>query len=445
MHHPASASISSLDSISDDDATVCQSGCSSPDTPSSSAPQSSSSSVKSLSHAVEKRSSLKSSLKTSKSATSLAVRFSVPEPLPAMPRRQPNAPLSPPRSAKGSRQYPSNNSSDYSTGPPRASMQKRLSTPAPISRKPPSSLSNDSRTWSAPAPRKTSRVSSIQSFASAPAVLQATPSPSQPPSQYNPLEHHLPCLTPGCKNHYTDSLLGPTFYSPQQPYQLVRKRGLCPSHANKDLKLGNHKVKCTWESMRQNAGRKTLGLIAAEFEIFVQREREGRAIESERMHGWQRQRLLNSSLPSKNKQNVWGEDWDWRYSPRPCTKKGCGKQWYSPFDNKLYMFYTCTRPSGLVPLSTMCPACARADVESTEERIGARRREIGATTGPEWDEWLAQILKDREMEVEFWEQAQERVIQEKMGSAPMMIRPESEKGNAVKEKRKKKLDVCVVM
>ena len=93
----------------------------------------------------------------------------------------------------------------------------------------------------------------------------------------------------------------------------------------------------------------------------------------------------------------------------------------------------------------MCPACARADVESTEERIGARRREIGATTGPEWDEWLAQILKDREMEVEFWEQAQERVIQEKMGSAPMMIRPESEKGNAVKEKRKKKLDVCVVM
>ncbi|KAJ4294379.1 hypothetical protein N0V90_008069 [Kalmusia sp. IMI 367209] len=466
MRHHLPESISSLESADSDDASVGHFSDSLPTTPPSTAPQSSSSSVKSASHVSEvkeKRSPLKSSLKTSKSATSLAVRFSDPEPPPAMPQLELDAyPTwckdgSP--SPKRSSYLGPRASLDIPARPPaRMRIHKRLSAPAPISRKesksfiapplPPSP--SDSRIYSLPVGRHpSSRVTSFQSVASAPAVLQSPPSPSQPPSQYNPLQHYVPCLAPNCKTHYTTFLLGLTFYSPQQPYQLIRKRGLCPFHAHQDLKLTNERVKSTWESMRQNCGRKTLGAIAAEFEVFVQQKREERTEESQRMEGWQKQRVLGSSsapaTKGKEKEKSWEEEWDWRFSPRPCTKKGCGKSWYSPFDNRLYLFYTTPRPSGFVPLSTLCPSCAKEDVEGVEERIEERRRDVGGVVGPEWEEWCAQVARDREMEVEFWEGAQERVVKEKMASSPIVSPEQSKSNNVIKEKKSRKRDICIVM
>ncbi|KAL1612439.1 hypothetical protein SLS60_000666 [Paraconiothyrium brasiliense] len=306
----------------------------------------------------------------------------------------------------------------------------------------------DSRIYSHLVGRSDHRVTSFQSVASAPTVLQFPATPSDPPSQYNPLQHYLPCLAPDCRNHYTTLLLGPTFYFLQSPYQLIRKRGLCPFHAQQDLKLANQRAKSTYECMRQNCGRKTLGAIAAEFEVYLRQVREERAEESKRMKVWQKQRVLPSALSGATKEKkggeTWGEEWDWRFSPRPCTKKGCEGDWYSPFDNRLYLFYTTPRPSGLVPLRTMCPSCAKDDVQTAEERIEGRRRDVGGLAGPEWGEWYVQVAKDRLMEIGFWENAQERIVREEMGKKPAA---EVQPKKTVKEKSKRltKLGVCVVM
>ncbi|PVH93891.1 hypothetical protein DM02DRAFT_483307, partial [Periconia macrospinosa] len=263
---------------------------------------------------------------------------------------------------------------------------------------------------------------SYQSTASAPAVLYSDPtppSPSQPPSQYNPLEHYVPCLAPSCNKHYTSSLLGPTFYLPQQPHQLVRKKAFCVKCANQELRLANHKVKQTFESMRQNAGRKTLGQIAVEFELWKEQFHQDRALEAKALIASQKKKVLKiagsinnqkektpaTPAPTNNDKN--DESWDWRYTPRPCTRKDCKSQWYSPFDNKLYFLYHTSRPSGLIPLPTLCPRCAKTDVEAAEERMEGRKNE-----GTMWEQWCEEVRRDREMEVEFWEKAQERLVRE---------------------------------
>lgn len=220
-------------------------------------------------------------------------------------------------------------------------------------------------------------------------------------------------------------------------------------HAHQDLKLANNRAKSTYESLRQNCGRKTLGAIAAEFEMFLQQLREERVEESQRMKIWQRQRVLPSAsgtpTAGKGREKSWEEEWDWRFSPRPCTKKGCESPCYSPFDNRLYLFYTTPRPSDLLPLSTLCPSCAKEDVESAEERIDSRMRDAGGVVGPEWEEWCEQVRRDREMEVEFWEGTQERMVREAMALAPILA-PQTEKTIVKKKSRKLgKLDVCVVM
>ncbi|KAF2441672.1 hypothetical protein P171DRAFT_76378 [Karstenula rhodostoma CBS 690.94] len=495
-------SISSLGSGSTDDAPARQPNDSLSTTPASTAPQSSSTSVKSGFHTSsdkEKGSSPKSSLKTSKSTGSLPrVRFSVPEPPPALPYtaasvnsthyttlnfRKFDVPVHNTSSSimpglelnallpqfdnvsiSLGCQTPSRTSLDLPVrSPAKARDYKRLSAPAPISRResrmsnapplPPST--HETRSNSRSVRRYNPRVTSFQSVASAasaPAALQYPPTPSVPPSQYNPLQNYVPCLAPNCSNHYTAHLLGPTYYCLQPPYQLIRKRGLCPLHAHQDLMLANQRVKSTYESMRQNCGRKTLGTIAAEFEVFVQQVREERAEESKRMKTWQGQRILPSAPSAgvkgkegKEKEKVWEEEWDWRYSPRPCTRKGCEEGWYSPFDNRLYLFYTTARPSGFFPLSTLCPSCAKYDVESAAERIEERRRDVGGVVGPEFEEWHIQMGKDRDLEVEYWENAQKRIVREEMGRYHVgAVQPQK----TVKEKKSKrltKLDVCVVM
>jgi hypothetical protein len=206
-----------------------------------------------------------------------------------------------------------------------------------------------------------------------------------------------------------------------------------------------------FEGMRQNCGRKTLGQIAAEFEVFVQQCREERAMESEELEARQMKMVLGAAKIGDAK----GKDdadafaaWDWRYTPRPCTKKGCAKLWYSPFDSRLFLFYHATRPSGLRPLTTLCPSCAREDVESAEERI--RERGVDAGKGPEWVEWCKQVEGDRRMEEEFWMHAQERVVRVKRVTAAVATEGKDAGSEKIGEnKKRKKSDrlkgVCVVM
>lgn len=486
MHRLAPSSISSLETSNGDDASpVREFNHSFLTSPASTAPQPSSLPIESKSHVSDgkdNRKSLKSSLKISKSTTTLAVRFSVPETSSAMPGLEQNVSYLPRKDIRPSQEHQDRPraSLDLQVRPPvrmrvqdqsrasldlpvrtpvRMSVYKHISTPAPISRRPsqnfttPSSPPSPSDPWlqsiiSTSPERHTSRVASFQSVASAPAVLQSlAPEPSDSSSQYNPMQHYIPCLAPNCKAHYTESLLGPTFYFRQAPYELIRSRGLCPFHAHQDLKIANQRVKSTYESMRQKCGRKTIGVIAAEFEVFVQQVREERAQESERMSEWQKQRVLSmTASKSKGKEKTWEEEWDWRFSLRQCSKKGCEHPYYSPFDSRLYLFYTTPRPSGLFPLSTLCPSCAKEDVNNAEDRIENRMRDVGGVLGPEWEEWYLQVGRDREMEVEYWESAQENLVRENLALAPMGVTDKEEKGTKQKKgKRGPKLDVCVVM
>lgn len=102
----------------------------------------------------------------------------------------------------------------------------------------------------------------------------------------------------------------------------------------------------------------------------------------------------------------------------------------------------------MLPLSTLCPPCAKEDVESAEERIEGRQRDVGGLVGPEWEEWCVQIQRDREMEVEFWEGAQERAVREKTGSVAVIAAQPEKTEKAGKKKKSKMLGkrgVCVVM
>ncbi|KAH7401633.1 hypothetical protein BKA66DRAFT_405887 [Pyrenochaeta sp. MPI-SDFR-AT-0127] len=286
-----------------------------------------------------------------------------------------------------------------------------------------------------------SRVPSYQSTISnlstqsAPAVLSNPPNVSSPPGQYSPLQNYIPCLYRTCSANYSSAHAGPTYYLSQGPYSLTRLHGYCPGHATRDLKDANAACKKEWESLRQNAGRKTLGLIAAEFEVFLEQFREDRREEDARLQRIQKRRVLGSvstaAAAQKGKaKHDNNDDWEWRYTPRHCTKNGCKSARYSPFANHLYSFYTAHRASTFLPLQTLCPSCANAEVEAFEQSIQEKWSSRCGWDDEEWDEWFSNAVRDREMEQEFWEKAQERVVKEK-GPARMTTQPEIDEKRVV--------------
>ncbi|KAF2833631.1 hypothetical protein CC86DRAFT_278824 [Ophiobolus disseminans] len=267
------------------------------------------------------------------------------------------------------------------------------------------------------------RVSSFQSVASnlsvqsAPAVLQAPPS-SSPPSQYNPLEHYIPCLHTTCKTHYSPVHGGPTYYLPQGPYTLPKHHGYCPQHASKELRETNAACKREWESLRQNAGRQTLGQIANEFDSFLHAFRQDRRAEDADLLRRQRRIVLGAAhallagAQTQQKRND-ASDWDWSYTPRHCTRSACSAAPYSPFANHLHAFYHSPRSSTFAPLLTLCPPCAKNEVEAFERYVVEK---WGSRCGWEdelWNEWFGNAVADRSAERDFWLGAQERVVRER--------------------------------
>lgn len=295
--------------------------------------------------------------------------------------------------------------------------------------------------FSTPAQGTGSRVLSYQSTISnvstqsAPPVLSTPSNTSTPPGQYNPLQNYIPCLDATCLANYTPTHTGPTYYLPQGPYSLTRLHGYCSKHAAKDLKDANAACKKEWESLRQNAGRKTLGFIAAEFEIFLEQFREDRRDVDARLRQTQKLRVLgtgSSAAATRNgkaKQDN-SNEWEWRYTPRHCTKNGCKSNRYSPFANHLYNFYNTRRPSTFFPLQTLCPSCSNAEVEAFEKLIQEKWSSRCGWDEAEWDEWFSNAVRDREMEQDFWEKAQERVVKEK-GPARLIPNLEAQTESAV--------------
>ncbi|KAF1997527.1 hypothetical protein P154DRAFT_524731 [Amniculicola lignicola CBS 123094] len=247
----------------------------------------------------------------------------------------------------------------------------------------------------------------------------APPSTDGQNSPYDPLQNHIPCLLQDCKQTFCPSLLGPTFYNPQKPYGLRRLPGLCPDHAYADLRVANAEAKTEWELRRQNAGRKAMNMIAGEFDMFLKAYEEARGEEGVRLERKMRVRVLGEvSIPSylgtadektviEKARKQAEESWDWRYVARPCTKKGCQSNWYSIFDIHLYDFYQSEKRFRLRPLATLCPTCAKRDLDMILRTIDAKYEVLDDEV---WHAWVSHIRKNRDVELAYWEKAQERVV-----------------------------------
>ncbi|KAG9190755.1 hypothetical protein G6011_08843 [Alternaria panax] len=251
---------------------------------------------------------------------------------------------------------------------------------------------------------------------SAPAVLE--PSISSPPGQYNPLEHHIPCLYPSCTLHYTPARTGSNYYLPQSPYNMSRLHGYCPRHASQDLNQINIACKREYEKLRQSAGRKTLGVIAAEFEILKEDFRRERRHKDAALVQEQKQRVLGvlpivlnqKNNDAKGNPRVQEDTWDWRYTLRPCTSSHC-KAYYTPYSNH-YTYYR-TPISGFLPQETLCSACAKTELEDFVNKIKEKWGSRCEWDHKEWHDWYTNACNDRTMEQDYWIKAQEKCVRER--------------------------------
>ena len=176
------------------------------------------------------------------------------------------------------------------------------------------------------------------------------------------------------------------------------------------MQEANALCKKEYESMRQNAGRKTLGVVAQDFEIFLQLYREARRVEDARLQKAQSQRVLGVT---GGKGKAASDGFDWRYTPRNCTRKGCKAEPYSPFAIHCFGFYNIPNSStSLLPLTTLCPSCSRAESEGFGAKLMEKWSSRCGWDGEEWDGWYQNALQSRKAEQEFWEKAQERVVRE---------------------------------
>lgn len=207
------------------------------------------------------------------------------------------------------------------------------------------------------------------------------------------------------------------------------------------MKEANALCKREYERMRQNAGRKTLGVVAADFEIFLHLYREARVQEDARLQQTQKSVVFGAAKSTSPKDKNTVDEWNWRYTPRPCTRQNCKKSYYSPYATHLFSFYTSPRPlTGFLPLQTLCPHCANSEVEGFEQKIREKWSSRCGWNSVEWEQWYNNAKKDREMEMEFWEKAQERNVKEKKVTpkvAAVKVDKEVKIVGAVEKKKRK--------
>lgn len=184
-----------------------------------------------------------------------------------------------------------------------------------------------------------------------------------------------------------------------------------------DLKDANAWCKSNYERLRQNAGRKTLGQISAEFEISLEEFRLQRKGEEKDLGEKLKRRVIGSPAGGRQPSD---NSWRWEFTTRHCTRATCPSPRYSPFANHLYAFYhshtqTRSEPSSFAPLPTLCPECATNEVAAFERLITEKWGSRCGWHEREWDEWIEKVVGERFEERVFWEGAQEREVREWIG------------------------------
>lgn len=188
---------------------------------------------------------------------------------------------------------------------------------------------------------------------------------------------------------------------------------MCQQHAREDMRAANELCRRKFEALRQSAGRKTLPMIQREFDAWVL-EVDARRIEDSRVASLAQIRRLcglkrKAGMSGKKTKNERHNEGDWRYQLRPCTMRGCERE-YCPFDGRFYLWYRQKFGFGFRALDTLCPDCAEEDVVAMERQALRKRRHV---SNEKWEEWLQRVQKEREVEKAFWEQVQERRFREK--------------------------------
>jgi hypothetical protein len=184
------------------------------------------------------------------------------------------------------------------------------------------------------------------------------------------------------------------------------------------LNQANIACKREYENLRQSAGRKTLGVIAAEFEILKEGLRRERRRKDAALVQEQKQIVLGvppiplnqKNHDAKGKLRVQEAAWDWRYTLRPCTSSHC-KAYYTPYSNH-YTYYR-TPISGFLPQETLCSACAKTELEGFVDKIKEKWESRCEWDHREWHDWYTNACNDRTMEQEYWIEAQEKCVRDR--------------------------------
>ncbi|KAL5120522.1 hypothetical protein ACEQ8H_001540 [Pleosporales sp. CAS-2024a] len=442
------------------------------------------SSISSVSSAnAPKRSPMKPSLKSRQSTTSIgssapSVRFAEPE----LPSRCKSTPLpSRNRQDYSQRNKIANPMMQYRHGPasvvPGRSLTRNsagspidpaLPRPVPITQPGPINFSK---------PRSSQGFSAcsrpLENFASPSLILEhrrfrdCPPPSSGPPGQYNPLEHYIPCLQADCQLHYSVAQLGPAYYLPSGPYALSKHHGYCGTHATQEFQAANAWCKRQWETLRQKAGRKPLGQIAAAFDAVLDEYKAQRKAHDDQLVARHKRLLLlvrgdvdvhvDAGPPAQSKAPATDSLWTfkWQYTPRYCTRRpACTHPPYSPFSTHLFSWYhvssssSSTASSSLaplplpLPLPTLCPPCSKTEMDAFE-RLLADKWRMRSTRGGHaddelWDACMAKMVRERVDANAFWARAQQRDVLErtrtKKESPGLVVVGKAPRGNKVERK-----------
>ena len=149
-----------------------------------------------------------------------------------------------------------------------------------------------------------------------------------------------------------------------------------------------------------------MGVVVAEFESFKEQFRDEREIQDTITQKKQTRRVLGNVGKGTDAM------WNWKYTMRPCTTASC-KKLYTPYSNHLYAFYrTPLLSTNFLPLQTLCPGCAKTEVEGFENKIKEEWGSRCEWETLEWNVWFKNAMHERMMELEYWIKAQERVVRQ---------------------------------
>lgn len=102
-----------------------------------------------------------------------------------------------------------------------------------------------------------------------------------------------------------------------------------------------------------------------------------------------------------------------------------------------------SRPSTFTPLHTLCPPCAKNEVEAFERYMVEKFNSRSGSDDAEWIPWFEKAVRDRDAERDADLRAQEKAVRDKgpvqwVEKVVPVVREEEKRGKLRKVKKEKK-------